>query len=136
MLKKILVVVLIVVAAGAGTGWYLWNKPRRSAENSRGIAIAANDLEKAYAANEKLADSLYMNKVLEVSGKVTEVSTDLDTNVVVTLQTEDGAGILCTLKDKKSSATKGQSISIKGFCSGKNLFGVALDECVFVTKEK
>ena len=110
---------------------YLWNKPHEKVEDAKGVVITAVALSKEYNANEKKADAKYLNKAIEVSGTISEVDKNQDGGVMLILQTDDAmTGVQCAMRDKKTVATKGQNISIKGFCSGNGITGVSLTDCV------
>ena len=131
MVKKIVIVGLLLALIGVCTGIYLWNKPAKKVENSKGIAISAADLSKEYGADEKAADAKYLNKAIEVSGTISEIDNNQDGGVMVIMQTADPAtGVQCTMREKGITVTKGQNIVIKGFCSGNGITGVSLTDCV------
>jgi hypothetical protein len=131
LIKKLLLFILFAALVGVTIGVYEWNKPAKKAEDVKGIQITALALSKAYSTNEKAADALYLNKVIEVSGTVGEVDKNEDGGTMIVLQTDDPAtGIQCALRDKAATATKGQAIIIKGFCSGNGITGVSLTSCV------
>jgi hypothetical protein len=130
MIKKILGIIVILAVIGGGIGWYEWHKSFTKAEDVKGISIAADKLSKEYGANEKAADSLYLNKVIEVSGAISEIDTNQDGHLMIILQTGDPmAGVQCTMRDKGTVAAKGSNITIKGYCSGNGITGVSLTQC-------
>jgi len=131
MLKKILITLLILALIGGGTACYMWNKPHAKVEDAKGIAITAAALAKEYQTDEKAADAKYLNKVIEVSGTVNEIDKNQDGGAMLILDTGDPmAGIQCSMRDKGASAAKGQNATIKGFCSGSGITGIALTDCV------
>ncbi len=131
MIKKIFIAVLVLILIGVGTGFYLWNKPHKKVENAKSIAITAATLAKDYSTNEKDADTKYLNKAIDVSGTISEVDKNQDGGVMIVLQTDDpAAGVQCALRDKGANPVKGQTIEIKGFCSGNGITGVSLTDCV------
>ncbi len=131
VVKKILIFALIAIAIGVGTGIYLWNMPPKKVENMKGITITAADLAKEYSANEKAADTKYLNKAIEVSGTINEIDKNQDGGIMIVLETGDPtAGIQCTLRDNGANPVKGRNIVIKGFCSGNGITGVSLTQCV------
>jgi tRNA_anti-like len=121
----------MLILAGICIGVYEWNKPAKKAEDIKGIQITATALSKDYNANEKNADTKYLNKDIEVSGTINEVDNNQDGGVMIVLQTDDpSTGIQCSLRDKGATASKGQNVTIKGFCSGNGITGVSLTSCV------
>lgn len=131
MIRNILIALLLLILIGVGTGIYMWNKPHNKVENAKGIAITADALSKEYTSDEKAADTKYLNKAIEVSGTVSEIEKNQDGGTMAILQTSDpAAGIQCTMREKNVTLTKGQNVTIKGFCSGNGLTGVSLTDCV------
>ncbi len=104
---------------------------KRDASTEKGIEVTAAALGKEYAADEKASDAKYLNKNIEVSGTVSETEKNQDGGMMIVLGTDDPmTGVQCTMKDKNANATKGQAITIKGFCSGNSITGVSLTDCV------
>lgn len=130
MIKKILLAILVIAIIGVCTGVYMWNKKAPKAEDSKGIVTTATGITGAYAADEQKANAAYLDKVLEISGKVTEVSKNQDGATVIILDSGDPmAGIQCTMRERNVSVAKDQNIVIKGFCRGNNM-GVVLTDCI------
>jgi hypothetical protein len=128
--KTILWALLAVVVVANIVGFLVWNKPHDTVDNKEGIKITAEALTKAFEANEQSANGTYINKVMEVSGVVSEVSKNQDGRTVILLQSEDPlSGVQCTMKDDKLSFNNGQQASIKGFCNGYTSV-VLLTDCV------
>lgn len=99
-------------------------------EDVQAISIEAHALAKEYNADEKAADAKYLNKVIEVSGIITEVDSNQDGGIMVVLQTDDpAAGVQCAMRDKGLKISKGR-ITVRGFCSGNGITGVSLTDCV------
>ncbi len=93
--------------------------------------MTAQALSKAYNINEKMADSLYLNKAIEVSGTVSEIEKNQDGGTMIVLQTDDPmAGVQCTMREKDVTVAQGAQVVIKGFCSGNGITGVSLTDCV------
>ena len=135
MVKKIIILAVVAILIGVGTGIYLWHMPAKKVENSIGIDISSVDLAKQYAADEKKADTKYLNKAIKVFGTISEIDKNQDGGLMIILQTDDPmAGVQCSLRDKGANPVKGQSIVIKGFCSGNGLTGVSLTDCIVTTK--
>lgn len=109
----------------------MWNKPARTVNGEKGIAISATDLYKAYSANEKAADSIYLNKAIEVSGLVAGAEKNQDGGTMLILETGDPvANIQCTMQEKNANADKGKNVTVKGFCSGSGITGISLTGCI------
>lgn len=135
MLKKILIVGLILLAIGIGIGAYLWNKPHRTAENEKPVAtLTAENLFVEFSETEQAAQGKYLDKTIQVSGTINNVSTTETGDTKVTLATSDMlAEIVCLMKagENVGALTSGTVVAIKGICIGYNT-DVQLQQCVVV----
>lgn len=119
---KVLVPLAVIALAAGGFLYYrVMYKPHRDIRAEQGIRITATDLAQLYASNEKKADSLYLDKAIEVTGTVGDTASNQQGRPVITLATNDPmVGIRCTLAaDAQMQAIlPGQTIAIKGKCTG------------------
>lgn len=130
-MKKVLIIILICIVAGAAVGIYMWNKPHKKVENATGISVTAVALCNAYSTDEAKANTQYLNKALIVSGEVADVTKNQDGGTVVLLKSADPMLVVqCTMRDKSAQATKGANITIAGFCSGNDITSVLLTDCI------
>ena len=134
MAKKLINILIVLVVLGGIGGFmgYRWyHKPAKNAATEKvDITISATDLAKAFVTDEKAANGKYLDKNIQVSGTVAETDKNQDGGLMVVLETGDPMNeVQCTMQDKNATATKGQTLTIKGFCSGNNM-GVALRDCV------
>lgn len=128
MVRKILIAVFLILLIGVGTGIFLWNKPHPKAKN--GIPLTAEALSKEYSSDEKKSDAKYLGKILEISGVINSVTKNQDSSIVATFDTGDPMSeIQCTMLDKHVTISKGDKLTIVGFCRGNNM-GVILTDCV------
>ncbi|HSC54540.1 MAG TPA: hypothetical protein VLC98_13000 [Phnomibacter sp.] len=128
--------IVVLLLAGMGYAWYLWNKPARDAADEKGIAITAAALFEQYAANQQSADSLYLDKTLQVQGEIVKTGTNQQGQFNVELKTNQSNGtIFCTLK-KQEALHVGSTVSLKGICKGYRdqmlFFDVVLVDCYLV----
>jgi hypothetical protein len=118
-MKKILVGILLVLMFTCGVAYLMYNKPHRDPATEKSIKVSSIELFKAFENNEMEANKLYLDKVLEVNGKVTEVTTNQNGIPVIALETEDALfGVRCTMNNTESVAEAGEIVSIKGICTG------------------
>jgi hypothetical protein len=109
----------------------MFYKKPETVDDKKGIVIDAAALSGAYTSNEKTADSLYLNKVIEVTGTVSETEQNQDGGLMVILKTDDPVvGVQCALRDKGATVAVGQTVTVKGFCSGNGITGVSLTDCI------
>lgn len=126
----VLLSVLVILGTGGIVGYKMYTKPHRSVAKAKTIQISATDLVSAYENNEAGANSLYLDKVLEVKGEVNEVSKNQKGETVITLKGSDMSGLICTLEGTPATEVKPNSpVVIKGICTGY-LTDVVLVRCV------
>lgn len=98
------------------------------------LKVTTAVLAKAYDDNEVKADTIYKDKMIETSGKITDISVVLG-NTTLNLATgaDFDLGILCSFKekvdiDKIANLKKGDTVTVQGMCDGKG-FGVTVNDC-------
>ncbi|MDX1905681.1 MAG: hypothetical protein SF053_01505 [Bacteroidia bacterium] len=133
----ILGALIAVIAIGGIAGYLLWNKPHTDAAVTRpDIVLAAEALVSAYEENEKQADSLYLGKLVELSGSLASVTDNGAAGMVVSLDATATGAVSCAFlpeaSDKLLGLAPGTPITVRGFCDGLNMFDVNLSRCVRV----
>jgi chloramphenicol O-acetyltransferase len=127
--KQILLLAGVVLGFMVISAWYVFLKPGRSIKNEAGISVTSGAIYKVYRENEKSANAIYLDKAISVTGKISEIKTNLQGQQVIVLETEDPIfGIVCTMQ-KPFDATRGMDIKIKGFCTGYTT-DVVLRDCI------
>jgi precorrin-6B methylase 1 len=127
----IIVFILILLSVGAIVGYRMWNRAPERIEDATAIKVSAAELVKAFNDDEAKANSLYLNKAIEVSGMVSQIEKNQDGGSMVVLDTGDPImGVQCSMRDKEVKVASGQTITVKGFCSGGGITGVTLTDCV------
>ncbi len=117
--KIFLVAILLILAIGLVAAYRIWNKPHKNVEDAAAITVTATELYNSFIKDSAKANELYTNKVVQVSGEVSQVSVNQQAQQVVLLKTAvEEAFINCTVEGKKVNAKAGDKISIKGICSG------------------
>jgi hypothetical protein len=120
----------------AAWGYYLYHKPRAGVASARADAVLkAEDLYAAFLKNEQAATTQYQDKVVEVSGTITDLEEDATglRSVLLSAGSQPG-GVNCSMvagEGKKNKLEKGSSVRIKGRCSGF-LMDVNLTDAVIV----
>lgn len=136
MKKTILIGVLVLGAIGAITAYFMYNKPHKDMEAaSADITLEATALFAAFQADEQAANAQYLDKVVQVSGKVKHVNQE-DGKISVTLDSGDEmSGVVCQLDDlstpSRTDFKEGEQVTFKGMCTGV-LLDVVLVRCVEV----
>ena len=136
MKKKLLVAALtILITAVIGVWFFVFYKPthfKRDVADEKGISISAPDLVKAFQENETAANTTYLDKSVEIKGESVEAKPDQSGLTMLTLKSNDAmAGVLCTLKSADTTLKAGQTITVKGICTGF-LSDVVLKEAIIV----
>jgi tRNA_anti-like len=133
-IKWILVTLLAIITTGAVVGYKMYNKPHRSVEEAKAITVAAIQLATQYETNEPEANSDYLDKVLEVSGEINEITKNQKGEPVITLKGTDMSGVTGTIENAKPDEIKpGATVILKGICTGY-LTDVVLVRCVLKNK--
>jgi flagellar basal body-associated protein FliL len=129
--KIAVIVLLVIIVAGGAVAYNMFNKPRRNVADEKGIEVTSAELVKEFQANETQANAKYLDKAIQVSGKVNEVKTNQEGKMTIMLASDDAmTGVFCTLKET-AAVTAGSDVIIKGICSGM-LSDVRLREAVVV----
>lgn len=119
LLKILSLLVLAGILIGGFVGYKMYNKKHRDVGDSNAQKIEAKQLVSEYETNEAEANKKYLDKILNVSGKVIEVGKNQDGNHVVTLSGSEMGGVICTVEDKAASApAAGDLVNVKGICTG------------------
>jgi len=124
----------IAAAIGAVVIIYLFNMPHRDIQGEEAsYRLKANSLVNEFIEQPEKSNEKYLDKVIIVTGEVSEISEDQLKQKVVSLKT-DKAGINCTFTEaSKSAADKlkpGDEVSIKGVVR----LGAGYDEFLDITE--
>ena len=110
-------IALILIAVAAG--YMMWNKPHENVKDASADKISAVDLYKIFTSDSAKARSMYLNKVVAVSGEVVRVSDNQQNQQVIFLKTQTAdAFINCTMEENANNIKAGDIIVLKGICSG------------------
>ena len=106
---------------------------QKYAKNTPTVQVSVQDLSNQYDINEIKADELYKSKLLEVSGAVTQVTK----NSILIKEVEATTFIKCELTDeseklKASTLEKNNTVTLKGFNSGKSRNEIILKHCEII----
>ncbi len=131
-MKKIRFIIILIVIfsiVGSAYAWFfIWDKPKQDVKDATAIPVQASTIFTEYNTNEKTANSKYIDKIVEVTGEVSNVSKNSEGKTVVLLKTDDLMfGINCTMEEDVQIST-GDQVSIKGICTGY-LTDVVLIRC-------
>lgn len=117
-MKKALIILLLAGIVGLGTFYLQYKKPHRNPADETSIQISSEELFAKFNEDETNANTLYLDKVLEVKGKVLEVTTNQDQMTVIVLETNDPIfGIRCTMNSDVDVSVS-DLIIVQGICTG------------------
>ena len=140
-MKKLLLLLLFAAVIAACVGYYLWNKPHRTAEDEKPFAtVTASQLFTEFATDEAASWAKYKDKVIQISGEVDAISTDASGNSQVVMKTDtDMSTVSVTLMAGAQAPQQaaGTMIEVKGICNGflNDIFGeVQLNQGVVVNQ--
>ena len=133
MKTKIMIGLIFIAVLGVCAGFFMYQKPAERIVTSRAdYTVPAIRLFDEYNNNESAADARYLNKIVSVEGRISEVSA-MDSKGL-TIMLESGTplfGVSCQLPEGTGNRTlkRGELVKIKGLCTGK-LMDVVLVKCV------
>lgn len=134
-MKKYIKYVLLLAAIGLGSAYFMYNKPHKNIQKAKAdFALNASELFTEFEANEESANTKYLDKVVEVEGKIQSIK--MEDNGQTSIVLDSGSmmfGVSCQLDTTKQATAKqyseGDNIKLKGVCTGM-LMDVVLVRCV------
>jgi hypothetical protein len=137
--KVALFVVTFIALAAILAALYMFNlKHTDMAKAKPHFVVSAVTLQKEFETDETAASKKYINKILEVTGKIASVKSGMNNSLNVSLDTEnDLSDINCALPAVKDTSAfiTGTEITLRGECSGY-LIDVQLNNCALINKKK
>lgn len=136
-MKKTIIISLLLIFLGGGIFiYYNYNKPHRTVSNEAAVfTLSSGELFKSFDENEAEANKKYLNKAIEVSGQVGEVTKDQKGLPLIILKgQQDDFGVSCTFRDdhieEAAQIKKGSMVKVKGICNGGGgLMDVGMTAC-------
>ena len=119
-----LIYAIAVVAISAFGGYYyvfVYSKTHhRNVQSEKGIVIVADSLSAQFQANEKEANSKYLNKAIQVTGIIVSIDKNQEGKITVIIGRADSfSNVSVTLISTTPLTQKvGETITIKGVCTG------------------
>jgi hypothetical protein len=134
-LKISLIVITFLFLTGIAAGLYFYNlKSANLAKVKPDFIVSASDLQKSFESDEKAASAKYINKIIEIRGKISSVKKGENNTVNVTLETGNAlSSVIGTFPGVTDSSVfkPGEEIVFRGQCSGF-LMDVLLNNCAVV----
>ena len=121
--NKIIIAIALIAAIAFGVYYYVFvysSQHRRQVQSEIGIAITSDSLVAKYQADEKLANSLYLNKAVVVTGNLLSIDKNQEGKTTLVIgRTDSFSNVSVTMSSNLPIAQKvGESITIKGLCTG------------------
>lgn len=135
--KKLLIVAVII---GAIAAYFIWASFLKTAPSMRKLDTAfqvdAVALYKEFDSNEARANAKYLNKIIEVTGVVTNIEVPEDSKPIISLKTEGFGVIKCTMEsdldeEELSEIQMNSTLVIKAECIGM-LLDVLLNRSIII----
>ena len=135
MNKRFLIILIAVAAVLGGIyGYREWNRGLERASGQKAdVVTTAEELFKAYSAEEVMAAQKFSDRWVQVSGTVREVNGGNGSPKNVLLETGDPLGaVVCEFPaDATVELVSGANATLMGRCAGYNL-DVLLQRCAIV----
>jgi hypothetical protein len=134
-IKVALFFVTFIAIAAILAALYLYNlKATDMSKAKPDFIITASALQKAFEDDETKASVTYINKIVEVTGKIASVKPAENNVVSISLVTDsDLSSVICTFPavNDPSVFRTGDQITLRGECSGF-LMDVLLNNCALI----
>ena len=122
-LKRLLIFILISGTVVAIFVWYIFNeKFTDTQKREEAFKVEAHSFIKEFVKNDTAANKKYVEKIITINGVVSEVETMDSVVNIKMIDTLTNAYIIFAFQDEEIQKAKqlkeGDSVSIKGSCSG------------------
>jgi hypothetical protein len=125
-------IILVALAVFLFVKFYIFKVSDTSVSSRKAdIELTAIDLLKSFEADEKAANTQYLNKVVQVKGLVDNVTESKADFAVYLKEKDNTSGVMCSFDKsefQKNPIKAGDQVSIKGICNGY-LMDVVLNKC-------
>ena len=105
-----------------------------AAETAASLVIDSHSLYRAFAADDSLASTRFLEKVIEVQGPIQQIDSS-NGSMALLLATGASGLINCSMASPVPGLRVQQEILIKGKCAGY-MADVLMVDCVVLTKKK
>ena len=134
--KRIIITILILGIIGAFIAYKMYNKPHIDvADTKSDVVLTADKIQSDFSTNENEANKKYLEKIIEVSGEISEIIIEKEKGIITLKTNDDFGSVLCHLSDestqKINTLSKGKTIALKGICTGY-LMDVILVKCEII----
>ncbi len=123
------IIVLIIVIK-----WIFQPASKSVQKKEAEFMFGASALVNEFIIDEQMANSLYLDKIIQVNGTIDNITDDGSVVVVSLKDPESSSGVLCSFDKSSLSVEKlalGNTLTVKGICTGY-LLDVVLTKCALV----
>lgn len=119
MRKNFFFILITIALTSAIVCYLIWNKPHVDVKNATAVETNANALLSVFINDSASAKEIYLNKVVNVSGRIKKILYNREHHQIVLLKTSvTNASINCTMETDNEKFSIGDQIKIKGICAG------------------
>lgn len=124
MKKKLLIFLIVFISVAVLLYGYIYKSHRDIANEKESFALSVSDLKADFSNNDSLANAKYLDMVIVIYGKISNI--DLPSKSIVVDES-----LSATLKEQSSGLKVGDSIQLKGRFIGYDdlLEEFKMDEC-------
>lgn len=133
-MKKIKIALVLILIIGA-VAYFLYqnaSKEKDPTQTKDSVSIPVDSLCSAFATNEAKANEMYLDKVIDIKGKIAEIENNENRYSLFFKNQDETMSISCEMDTTQnqliSNLKKGDEINIKGFCIGM-LIDIELNKC-------
>lgn len=138
IVKIALSVVFFIALGGILAALIMFNKKHIDTSKAKpDYVLTAKALQKEFEDNEISASGRYINKIIEITGEITSVTSD-SSHLNISLKTgNDMSSVICTFPSSvdASKLKNGDQVTLRGECSGF-LMDVLMKNCSTVATRK
>jgi hypothetical protein len=121
--NKIIIVIALITAIAFSAYYYIFiysSNNHRQVQSETAIAITSDSLVAKYQADEKLANSLYLNKAVAVTGNLLSIDKNQEGKTTLVIGRSDSFSNVSVTMISTAAITQkvGETITIKGLCTG------------------
>ena len=114
-----LLIFIAIIVLGMIAIYSIWNEPHKNIKNADGVEVNAVQLYSDLTKDSTTMKSKFVNNIVIVSGEVKKVLKNQNGDQIILLKTNVSDGFVnCTMEEKANNVKPGNTISIKGICSG------------------
>lgn len=136
-MKRIIILICVVLLVlGSIYGYLQYNKTHEDVSKTKvDFNLSAPELYSEYNDNEDEANAKYLDKTIEITGKVSNIETENSSTKIYLDTGDDISSVMCEMDIQQDIAGTniGDEVIIKGILAG-TLMDIILNRCVIIKK--